>query len=270
MTWTQVLDGIRAEHEALKSESEALTGKYATTPADDLRSDHFYVDHTPHGLYQVLFRFDARKFFDLKGRCCFYALDDPFTGMLYYDTLITFLFPCPKDHFNTVHAFRIEDTERIRELQAQKRLVLVLASPPDEYRPFDYLQAFCECGKTSFVPWCPHIVSLFRDSDLKHDELTESISEIPSIRNAIRRRAEIGRETYAATEFGVMAALQDLHYRGLHDLKAFLWKLLLTEPDLGLAAIYATRRVLLNPLDVAPDMPHCREYRQAAPKGSHL
>ncbi|MCE7737879.1 MAG: hypothetical protein GPJ50_00745 [Candidatus Heimdallarchaeota archaeon] len=257
MNWKSRLETLEDMYQNLSSESLQLLGEYRDSD-ENTSSENFYIDANSHGLYQYFSKIDLRKHFGLSGNICFYAMDDLFPGLLYYDTIFTFLFPVERKYFDYVHCVKYSELNKLIELQSNKRIIFLLSSNPLEYEPYDYLEPLFELGTTKFIPLRPNVTSLFKESDLEADKLSESISEIPHIRAAIQRKANEGHEKYEQTEFAIKHALQDLHYRGMFDLKNFLWNILFKEPEIGVEVVFSLRRLLINPIDTDLQMPNCR------------
>ncbi|MBN1931928.1 MAG: hypothetical protein JW786_10020 [Desulfobacterales bacterium] len=262
MNWKSHLEELEQEHQNLSSESLKLLNDYRDCDKNT-SSENFYIDANKQGLYQYFSRINLRKYYNLNGNICLYGMDDPFPGLLYYDTIFIFLFPVEQKYFDYVHHFNFHDLNKLIELQSKKRIIFLLSTYPLNYEPYNYLEPLFEFGTTKTIPLRPTVTSFFSESDLKADALSESISEIPHIRSAIQKKANEGHEEYKTTEFAIMHALQDLHYRGIVDLKNFLWDIIFKEPEIGIEVAFSIRRLLINPLDTDLRMPNCRSLELA-------
>lgn len=252
-SWINTLENLQSKSDQL----ENIRGKHD--------SPYFIEDKTVLGSYLASIHFDFRKYFDLGDRSVsFFLMQDLFTGLLYYDTLILFLNPCKIDNFSKCNKFSMDELDNIISLSQDKRLIFGLTTSPINYIKYSYMQPIFENCIVDYFPWKPlRILSQELLNEIEEfDNITNSMVDLPSIKAAIYRKADMADESRERTEIGIIQTLDNLKYMNYHDLLNFILTLLLKEPDIAIDLIFASKRLLINPLEIAYNIPHCWSYEK--------
>jgi hypothetical protein len=257
-SWDKLISELEEKSESLRDERLKLSSQYFESgQSSPTQSDSFYIDNVPSGSYLASLRFDWRRHFSLSDRICVNLLPTLYSGLLYYDTVITRIYPCPQNQFDEIHDFKFSDIETICSLHDQKRIILTLALTPVEYKAYPYLQPLFERVKPLQLPHMPARLVNSADYNPLFEKMTDDLSEIPALKRAIARKAVQGRESFQSTEGGMILALQELYYFGFSELKDLAFKILMDDPEFGLEFIYALKRLVINPMNATPGIPYC-------------
>lgn len=260
--WKNIINKLEnLSNELIQQQGDFLRNQLSDSGTSK-KDSCFYLDEKQRGPWLKFSRFDAKKYFELNGNICLPHRSVLFSSLFYYDSVMWGIYPCSESTFESIHGFTANDLKTVGELTKNKRLNLYLTTFPRRYRCHKYLLPLFEMIEPLRLPWQPVILATQDEYDFEYDSFVDKISEIPSVLSAIKRFAKAGQEDWDMTETAFLKTVQDLHWEKFDELKTLVWKLITEDPDLAVSLVFAIRRVITNPMDIAPELAHSRSYEE--------